>query len=71
MVCFVFFCPVHNVSIRTTPQFKPHLLFRSPPFFGQLLMILVGIVPVDMPISRRWGAVNGALAPLESARRCL
>lgn len=34
-------------------------------------MIFVGIILVDMPISGRRGAINGALAPLESARRCL
>lgn len=34
-------------------------------------MVFVGIVLVNMPISGRWGAIYGALAPLESTRRCL
>ena len=34
---------------------------------GNLGVIFLGIVPIDMAIARAWGGVDGAFALLESA----
>lgn len=57
-------CPRVNLT-------SPRLLLASPPFLRELLVVLLGVIPVDVPVPRRRRAVNGALAPLESAGRGL
>lgn len=47
------------------------LLFLGPTLLDELVMILFSIILVDVSVPGRGRAVDGTLAPLESARGCL